>query len=185
MATGSSRRRSASVDNQTPQSTSERRSRRIGPSPCSLLDTEGLFQILVRPERQWHGSRSVSGLKNLHDRESESPAQDWQSLFRTSATWARPSRGCTALEYVYEARSPLRHSLPASQSPRAPRSRAAIPDLSLSAGRRERPGAPGCRQGTRAGCDANWESSDPRGRGWWPKQRSQASPRPPAPRALG
>ncbi len=70
------------------------------------------------------------------------------------------------------------------QSPRAPCSRASIPDLLLGR-RHERPGAPGCcHQGTRADCGADWESSDPRGRGWRPSQRSQASPSPRTPRAL-
>ncbi len=44
--------------------------------------------------------------------------------------------------------------------------------------------APGCRQGTRADCGADGESSEPSGRGFRPSQGSQASPRPPAPRAL-
>jgi hypothetical protein len=79
----------------------------------------------------------------------------------------------------------VRQSYPASQSPRAPRSRALVPDLLLSAGRRERPGMPACCQGAWADCDADWEGSDPSSRGFRPSQRSQASPRPPAPRALG
>lgn len=72
----------------------------------------------------------------------------------------------------------------APQSPRAPFSRARIPDLLLSKAPRAA-GCAACRQGTRADCGANCESSDPSGRGWRPSQRSQASPRPPAPRALG
>ena len=74
----------------------------------------------------------------------------------------------------------------ASQSPRAPCGRALIPDLLLSAGRRERPGLPGCRQGTRADCAARWGELAPTVRGGEPAQSSQSSPRPPAaPRALG
>ena len=44
-----------------------------------------------------------------------------------------------------------------------------------------------CRLPSGAGayCDADREGSDPSSRGFRPSQRSQASPRPPAPRALG
>ena len=86
------------------------------------------------------------------------------------------------MEYVCEAR----------QSRAAVLSRAAVTSGPLQQGidpgliaqlsrRRERPGVPGRRQGTRADGDANWESSDPGGRGWRPSQRSQESPNSPQP----
>jgi hypothetical protein len=94
------------------------------------------------------------------------------------------ARHCFYIQAYAKAMGSMAWITSAPQSPRAPFSRARIPDLLLSEAARAA-GRAACRQGTRADCGANWESSDPSGRGWRPSQRSQASPRPPAPRALG
>jgi hypothetical protein len=97
----------------------------------------------------------------------------------------RSSEAQFACSGVVEARETACDTVtPLPQSPRAPCSRASIPDLLLSAGRRERPGCQAAVRGPELTA-VRTGSSDPSGRGWRPSQRSQTSPRPPTPRALG
>ena len=156
----------------------------------SLTRKRSEVQILVRPQRLW--LRVTIGLGTQETSKAEN-----QRARSGRAARSAPSRATYGVGFLpvrggvqspvgrpRGSGSPYRgHCAP--QSPRAPCSRASIPDLLLSAGRRERPGMPGCRQGTRADCGADEKSSDPIGRGLRPSQRSQTSRRPPAPRDWG
>ena len=97
------------------------------------------------------------------------------------------ARGHRCSPDVCEALEPglIRQSYPASQSPRAPPQQGIGPGLIAQRGAPRAAGYAACRQGAGAHCDADREGSDPSSRGFRPSQRSQASPRPPAPRALG
>jgi hypothetical protein len=92
-----------------------------------------------------------------------------------------------ALEYVCEASGvwPRSAVLPRVAVTSGPLQQGIGPGLIAQRGAPRAAGYAACRQGAGADCDADREGSDPSSRGFRPSQRSQASPRPPAPRALG